>query len=75
MNGLRECPFCGNEQLDMLPPQPFDGVTKVFCAQCDCSGPPAFNSERMAAEAWNRRADDLINITPKGLAMLGEDAE
>lgn len=69
MTALRECPFCGNDQLDMLTFSP-DGTTNVFCAQCDCSGPRAFASEAAAAAAWNRRADDRYTLTPEGAAML-----
>lgn len=75
MTALRECPFCGGEAKltdDSLYCEHAGGF-EVLCLSCWVS--IWANGSEAVASAWNRRADDLISITPKGLAMLGEDAE
>lgn len=71
MTALRECPFCGSERVRLRGDH---GYFAVSCTECHALS-TWVDDEDLAVRAWNRRADDLISITPKGLAMLGEDAE
>ena len=52
---LKRCPFCGGE-AKFLPMWKFRSENYwVRCVDCGCET-PAFVTQKLAAEAWNRRA-------------------
>ena len=51
---LQPCPFCG-ERETLCWDNPIDGKFKVWCEECEGSGPWTRTLE-LAVERWNRRA-------------------
>lgn len=58
---LKPCPFCGSENVEFIPneEQAIDNTKTGFilCFGCGFST-DTFYSERHAAKAWNRRAQN-----------------
>lgn len=61
MSELKPCPFCGSDEIDVMPDRLLaDGADPpVFCDGCHASA--------MDAESWNRRAP-LPTVTREELA-------
>lgn len=55
MAELKECPFCGSENVAI---SPYDGAKTVVCMDCLCTTAAyrGGNAESNAIAAWNRRA-------------------
>jgi Lar family restriction alleviation protein len=51
MAELKPCPFCGWDDLAILPD---DAKKFVYCCKCDTCG-PSCETRRESIEAWNRR--------------------
>lgn len=51
---LKECPFCGNEEVEML--EFTDTAFVICCPKCYTTGPQG-TTEDEAIEKWNRRVE------------------
>ena len=60
-NELKMCPFCGHEATLEGNDPFFSGIEPEYMAVCTwCSGNSGwYSTEEDAAEAWNRRADNV----------------
>ncbi len=63
MNGLKPCPFCGQEDLTVE-------VTKnnecwIECPNCGVET-PLYESTKQAVAAWNRRVSNSTNNVLEG---------
>ena len=61
MPNLKSCPFCGNDNVIFCPDEEqwIADITTgfIWCNRCGFTS-DSFYSEEIAAENWNRRADD-----------------
>lgn len=55
MEGLKPCPFCG-EQSPILRPRSNGAYWEIVC-QGDCGASFIDDTEKQAIAAWNRRAE------------------
>lgn len=51
---LKPCPFCGNEEVEMLE---CVGTSIMCCPKCYTTGPEG-NTVEEAIEKWNRRVNE-----------------
>lgn len=61
MPNLKPCPFCGSDNVIFCPDEEqwLEDITTgfVWCRGCGFTS-DSFYSEEIAAEKWNRRADE-----------------
>ncbi len=65
MTELKPCPFCGGDNIDIMPA---DIITRtqywrIFCFECGCTQTPTSNKED-AIKAWNKRGNPWHTGTP-----------
>lgn len=72
MSELKECPFCGHDQMMILYVGPF-ATPYVECCNCSANGPRGYD-EKEAIELWNRRPSIWENaFTPGKTWVIGPD--
>lgn len=55
---VKECPFCGSENVNWNGGQDTLSFDYFFCAACGAKGPIDHNGPHAALDAWNRRGND-----------------
>jgi Lar family restriction alleviation protein len=71
---LRPCPFCGNDDQELLA---YIGLDRVTCGKCGSSGPPK-NTDTEKIAAWNKRTErkrTKVNQELKPCPFCGEHQE
>lgn len=63
MNGLKPCPFCGCELIELVQRPRYhmnvqNGTEWYAICKCCCATSACFISDHDAEEAWNSRAKD-----------------
>lgn len=73
MTELKRCPFCGGDNIDIIPADIITGTQywKIYCYGCGCTQTPTSNKED-AVDTWNTRPNPWHTGTPteKGLYVV-----
>jgi Lar family restriction alleviation protein len=77
MAELRDCPFCGNDELSMLVEDRSEEAYSIQCDECGASGPRA-EAEHLADAKWNgklgkRRPTDVREESLEAMRKAVED--
>lgn len=56
-NGLKHCPFCGCEEVDVYERET-DGRWYIECQYCGACGWHSFADKEDAVRSWNERYED-----------------